>query len=924
MLGLWTSLVAVAVAAPPRAPSWEDTIDRVSPAVVSIEVTATRSFDTESAGTSYGTGFVVDAERGLLLTNRHMVHAGPVKARAIFLDNEEVELEPIYRDPVHDFGFYHFDPSKVRFMDLVQLQLAPDAAKVGMEIRVVGNDAGEKLSILDGTLARLDRNAPRYGANTYNDFNTFYYQAASNTSGGSSGSPVLAIDGSVVALNAGGRNEAASSFYLPLPRVARALALLQQGSPVPRGTLQTTFYHQSFGDLGRLQLQPATEARVRREAPSASGMLMVSIVSPGGPADQALRPGDVLVTIDGRLVTDFLAVDAALDAAVGGEVTLGIERLGTPMTLTLPVGDLHAISPSAYLEVGRAVLNDLSYQQARNHDLPVRGAYLASTGYLFGNSDIDEGSLLTHVDGVPTPDLATLQAELERKADGQRILVRYTHVRDARTSREDIVTVDRTWYPMRRCTRSDVDGSWPCADSLPPPPPPPVAPASALLPATGDKLARKIAPSLVLAAFDVPYSTAGIGGQSFLGTGVVVDADKGLVLVDRDTVPVALGDLTLTFAGTVRVPGEVVWLHPLHNLAIVHYDPARLGDVPVRAIELSERWPAKGDKVDVVGLDNDGAVVRDTVEVDDVDALVIPSSGTPRFHDVDVEAIDLARVDRSVGGVVVDKRGRMLGLWSSFYFPSAKERYFYALPSPYAAPVVQALRAGQPPVVRYLGAELRTRSLAEARERGLSDAWIRRYVKADEHAVVLEVAKVMGGSPADGLLRDADLIVARDGAPVPRMRDVEDWRTAEQLSLTVLRDRDEFSLDLPTVALDGEGIRRVVAWAGLLVHAPHLEVALQQGLAPEGAYLAWYWYGSPGARDGLRPTRRIVRIDDTPIATLDDFLAAVATLDPAKPVVLTLEDLDGTVTVRPLELDLDYWPTEIIAWTPEGWKRTEL
>jgi hypothetical protein len=79
-----------------------------------------------------------------------------------------------------------------------------------------------------------------------------------------------------VGLNAGGKNKAASAYYLPLERVARVLSLIQGHWPaggalspswsatrVTRGDLQTTFVFKGFDEVRRLGLQTDTEAAVR-------------------------------------------------------------------------------------------------------------------------------------------------------------------------------------------------------------------------------------------------------------------------------------------------------------------------------------------------------------------------------------------------------------------------------------------------------------------------------------------------------------------------------------------------------------------------------------------------------------------------------------------------------------------------------------
>ena len=906
-------------------PVWDQTLSRVAPSVVTIEVDQVRAFDTEWNQSSQATGFVVDAERGLILTNRHVVTAGPVVATAIFQNREEVELQAVYRDPVHDFGFYRYDPSKLRFVNPAALPLYPAGARVGVEVRVLGNDAGEQLSILAGTLARLDRAAPEYGVGKYNDFNTFYIQAASGTSGGSSGSPVIDIQGRVVGLNAGGSSGAATSFFLPLGRIVRAFDLIRAGRPVTRGTLQTVFVYTPYDELARLGLRPPTEAEARKAAPGLTGMLVVGEVQPGSPAEGQLQPGDILVRVNGRLVATFEPLADVLDSSVAQRIDVEVERGGETVQMSLVVQDLAAITPARFLEFGDTVVHDLSYQMARHLNAPVRGVFVASPGYTLGSAGVPRGAVISSVAGKPVATLADFQQAVAGLADGARVTVRYTTLENPTGSDTRVMRVDRRWYAARECRRDDETGLWPCSDLPPAPPAEPPAPARTSFVTTGDALADRLAPSLVLVNYSMPFSVAGVTERNYHGTGLVVDAARGLVAVDRNTVPVAVGDVRLTFAGSIEVPGRVEYLHPLHNVAIVSFDPKLLDGTPIRSAKLDARELAPGEPVVVVGMNGDSRVRSIATTVASVDDVSFPLSRTLQFREANLEVARLVNGPSDFDGVIVGSDGRVRALWSSFAVEAGRDvsQINRGLPVELVAEAVAAARDARP--IHSLEVEFEAVPISQARKLGLPEAWVQRFEAAgDVHRQVLSVARVVAGSPSAGLLREGDLLLAVDGRPVSRFRQVELATQSPSVAVTVLRDGAESTFDVRTAALGGQDIDRLFLWAGAVLHAPHRAMSAQRGIEPEGVFVAYFSYGSPSTRHKLYAGRRIVEVDGRPTPDLDAFITAVRDRPDRSAVRLKTVTWNGTVDVITLKLDLNYWPSYELRRTPAGWERTAV
>ena len=444
--------------------------------------------------------------------------------------------------------------------------------------------------------------------------------------------------------------------------------------------------------------------------------------------------------------------------------------------------------------------------------------------------------------------------------------------------------------------------------------------------ASADPAARRLAPSLAAVTFDMPFQVSGIGDRNYRGAALVVDAERGLAITDRNTVPVPLGDARLTFAGAVEIPARVVYVHPLHNLVVLQYDPALLRGTEVRSATLDAAPLREGEQVDVVGIDAGGEFRSRATTVAGLDPLQLPLSRSVSFRDSNLVVATLLNGPEDIAGVLADRQGRVRGLWASFAFDNGREtaQQNRAMAAALLGETLELARGAG--TLHSLEAEFGLQTLAAARALGLPESWMARLAQHDATGHrVLGVVRLVGGTPAATLLQPGDILLAVDGQPVTRFDEVERAVAGKgEVRVQVWRSDGEHAIDVPTVALDGRNISRVLQWAGATLQEPPREISAQRGIEPSGVYVAYFAYGSPANRYGLLPGRRIVEVDGQPTGDLDAFLRAVAGRPDRASLRLRTLSLAGVPELITLELDRHYWPTFELRRQADGWQRTAL
>ncbi|QPG76238.1 hypothetical protein FOA43_003624 [Brettanomyces nanus] len=903
---------------------WQETVNKVVKAVVSIHFMQVEDFDTESAMCSEATGFVVDASLGLILTNRHVVGSGPFIGYAVFDNHEECEVKPIYRDPVHDFGFLKFNPADIKYMKIMELKLRPDLAKVGCEIRVIGNDSGEKLSILSGFISRIDRNAPDYGPQSYNDFNTEYIQAAASASGGSSGSPVVNIYGNAVALQAGGSTESSTDFFLPVYRVLRALKCLQDNKPITRGTIQVQWYLEPFDKCRRLGLTPDTEKVMRQNFVHTNGLLVSAVTLPKGPADKLIKEGDCLISINDKLISSFVTVDEILDSSVGQDVKILIQRGGKDIEVICKVQDLHSITPDRYLSVCGATFNDLSYQLARIYGIAVQGLYVSNAGgsFVLGAPDLTNCWIIDSIDNIDTPDLDTFIDIMKNIPDRAFVPVKYHHLTDIHVPLFKYIYIDRHWHKsFRIAKRNDKTGLWDFSNIQKEPLPPPVVTAKHAkfmnLP-TEFPACKTIIRSFALVDATYPLPLDSFPGHVRRVYGVIIDAENGYILTSRHCVAHDLCDINITIAESIIIPAKVVFLHPTKGYAVVKYDPS-LVKAPVETPKFGTKPLNRGEKVIFIGYNKSLRVVVEMTKVSDVGVINIPTnSNAPRYKATNVEAVlvDSTTCQKCGSGVLADTDGTIRAFWLSC---DGEEDRMYTMGVNVTDVMweLEFMKSGKLPDLKIIDVEFGSILIATARINGVPEEWIKRIENnSTDKLQFLYVPSVSTNldNKRSCNLKPGDIILSVNDKLITRFRDVDSVirelaPEVEDASFKVVREKKVVDFEVSLTRTANFLTRQVVFWSGCALQEPHHGVRQAISKLPSKVYCTSMSQGSPSRFYTVGITNFITHVNEIPTPTLDEFLKVVRNIKDNTYCKLRIVSFDNIPMAQTLKVNYHYFPT---------------
>ena len=264
---------------------------------------------------SAGSGVIIDANAGYVLTNSHVVENGD-RILVTLKDRRQFDAELIGNDPGTDIALLKIDADELLALDLGD----SDQLQVGDYVLAIGNPFGLGQTVTAGIISALGRSG--LNIEGYEDF----IQTDASINPGNSGGALITLDGQLVGINtaiiAPSGGNVGIGFAVPANMAEAVVEQLIAFGEVQRGQLG-------------VMVQDLTPDLAEALGMDTSVGAVITQVEPRSAAEDAqLQPGDLIVSVDGRPVVGAADVRSQIGLKrVGVQVEIGIIRDGQTLEI---------------------------------------------------------------------------------------------------------------------------------------------------------------------------------------------------------------------------------------------------------------------------------------------------------------------------------------------------------------------------------------------------------------------------------------------------------------------------------------------------------------------------------------------------------------------------------------------------------------
>lgn len=272
---------------------------------------------------SLGSGFVIDAEKGFVVTNNHVI-ADADEIEVNFNDGSKLKAELVGKDIKTDLAILKVDPTKHK-LKAVQFGNS-EKARIGDWVLAIGNPFGLGGTVTAGIISARKRDI---NSGPYDDF--IQTDAAINR--GNSGGPLFDMDGKVIGINTAIISPSGGSigigFAIPAEMAVGVIDQLKEFGEVRRGWLG-------------VRIQPVTEDIAQSLGlKEAKGALIAGLIENSGVDNKAIEAGDVVIRYEGKPVNTARDLPRLVaETPVGKEVEIVVVRQGDEKTVKVKLGRL--------------------------------------------------------------------------------------------------------------------------------------------------------------------------------------------------------------------------------------------------------------------------------------------------------------------------------------------------------------------------------------------------------------------------------------------------------------------------------------------------------------------------------------------------------------------------------------------------------